>query len=115
MIGGWRLDLVSEVNRERSIKEARSVETLIFCNVNDSSVLMVLLTRLYLGEMIAAHKRLKEQSQILFIPGCDDAGPSTGLPALPRTPKHIPNAIFSSNSCNQTKAINYNFRGQITS
>jgi len=27
-----------------------------------------------LGEMIAAHTRLKEQSRFLFIPGPDDAG-----------------------------------------
>ncbi|XP_052722973.1 DNA polymerase epsilon subunit B isoform X2 [Vigna angularis] len=59
-----------------------------------------------LGEMIAAHTRLKEQSQFLFIPGPDDAGPSTVLPrcALPKylteeLQKHIPNAIFSSNPC----------------
>ncbi|KAL9324375.1 hypothetical protein ACSQ67_009232 [Phaseolus vulgaris] len=59
-----------------------------------------------LGEMIAAHTRLKEQSRFLFIPGPDDAGPSTVLPrcALPKylteeLQKHIPNAIFSSNPC----------------
>ncbi|KAK7380120.1 hypothetical protein VNO78_32543 [Psophocarpus tetragonolobus] len=55
-----------------------------------------------LGEMIAAHTRLKEHSRFLFIPGPDDAGPSTVLPrcALPKylteeLQKHIPNAIFS--------------------
>ncbi|RVX14082.1 DNA polymerase epsilon subunit B [Vitis vinifera] len=38
-----------------------------------------------LGQMIASHPRLKEHSQFLFIPGPDDAGPSTVLPrcALP--------------------------------
>ncbi|RDY07744.1 DNA polymerase epsilon subunit B, partial [Mucuna pruriens] len=59
-----------------------------------------------LGEMIAAHPRLTEHSQFLFIPGPDDAGPSTVLPrcALPKylteeLQKHIPNAMFSSNPC----------------
>ncbi|KAL2328055.1 hypothetical protein Fmac_021482 [Flemingia macrophylla] len=59
-----------------------------------------------LGEMIAAHPRLTEHSKFLFIPGPDDAGPSTVLPrcALPRylteeLRKHIPNAIFCSNPC----------------
>ncbi|KAL2967810.1 hypothetical protein AAZX31_16G194900 [Glycine max] len=59
-----------------------------------------------LGEMIAAHTRLKEHSKFLFIPGPDDAGPSNVLPrcALPKylteeLQKHIPNAIFSSNPC----------------
>ncbi|KAK7270679.1 hypothetical protein RJT34_26009 [Clitoria ternatea] len=59
-----------------------------------------------LGEMIAAHPRLKEQSKFLFIPGPNDAGPSTVLPrcALPKylteeLQKHIPNALFSSNPC----------------
>ncbi|KAL5173989.1 DNA polymerase epsilon subunit B [Glycine soja] len=42
-----------------------------------------------LGEMIAAHTRLKEHSKFLFIPGPDDA----------ELQKHIPNAIFSSNPC----------------
>ncbi|XP_034227318.1 DNA polymerase epsilon subunit B-like isoform X1 [Prunus dulcis] len=59
-----------------------------------------------LGQMIAAHPRLKEGSCFLFIPGPDDAGPSTVLPR-PSLPKylreelqnHIPNAIFSSNPC----------------
>ena len=75
-----------------------------------------------LGEMIAAHTRLKEHSKLLIIPGPDDAGidivnklitprlliffpgPSTALPrcALPNylteeLQKHIPHAIFSSN------------------
>ncbi|CAB4281581.1 unnamed protein product [Prunus armeniaca] len=58
-----------------------------------------------LGQMIAAHLRLKEGSCFLFIPGPDDAGPSTVLPR-PSLPKylreelqnHIPNAI-SSNPC----------------
>ncbi|XP_038724892.1 DNA polymerase epsilon subunit B isoform X2 [Tripterygium wilfordii] len=59
-----------------------------------------------LGKVIGAHPRLKEHSRFLFIPGPDDAGPSTVLPrcALPKylteeLQKHIPNAIFSSNPC----------------
>ncbi|KAK1586860.1 hypothetical protein Q3G72_006817 [Acer saccharum] len=59
-----------------------------------------------LGQMIAAHPRLKDHSQFLFIPGPEDAGPSTALPrcALPKylteeLQKYIPNAIFSSNPC----------------
>ncbi|PKI53449.1 hypothetical protein CRG98_026139 [Punica granatum] len=59
-----------------------------------------------LGQMIATHTRLKEQSRFLFIPGPDDAGPAAVLPrcALPRYvteefQQHIPNAIFSSNPC----------------
>ncbi|XP_062159614.1 DNA polymerase epsilon subunit B [Alnus glutinosa] len=59
-----------------------------------------------LGQLIAAHPRLKEHSRFLFIPGPDDAGPSTVLPrcSLPKylteeLQKHIPNAIFSSNPC----------------
>ncbi|WVZ15724.1 hypothetical protein V8G54_013290 [Vigna mungo] len=56
-----------------------------------------------LGEMIATHKRLKEQSQFLFIPGPDDVGPSTGLPrcALPNylteeLQKNIPMSYFQA-------------------
>ncbi|KAI3776398.1 hypothetical protein L1987_46179 [Smallanthus sonchifolius] len=59
-----------------------------------------------LGKMIGNHQRLKENSRFLFIPGPDDAGPSTVLPrcALPKfiteeLRKHIPNAIFASNPC----------------
>ncbi|KAF9606601.1 hypothetical protein IFM89_026922 [Coptis chinensis] len=59
-----------------------------------------------LGEMIAAHPKLKAQSRFLFIPGPDDAGPSTALPrcALPKylteeLRNHLPDAIFSSNPC----------------
>ncbi|CAI9270655.1 unnamed protein product [Lactuca saligna] len=59
-----------------------------------------------LGEMIAKHPRLKEQSRFLFIPGPEDAGPSSVLPkcALPKyitveLQKHVPNAIFASNPC----------------
>ncbi|KAM1938384.1 hypothetical protein ACFX15_015412 [Malus domestica] len=59
-----------------------------------------------LGQMIAAHPRLAERSCFLFIPGPDDAGPSTTLPrnALPKylteeLQNHIPNCIFSSNPC----------------
>ncbi|KAL5746867.1 hypothetical protein ACOSP7_023847 [Xanthoceras sorbifolium] len=59
-----------------------------------------------LGQMIAAHPRLNNHSRFLFIPGPEDAGPSTVLPrcALPKylteeLQKYIPNAIFSSNPC----------------
>lgn len=59
-----------------------------------------------LGEMIGKHPRLKEHSRFLFVPGPDDAGPSTVLPrcALPKYiteefQKHVPNAIFASNPC----------------
>ncbi|PIA36125.1 hypothetical protein AQUCO_03400201v1 [Aquilegia coerulea] len=59
-----------------------------------------------LGEMIVAHPRLNEHSRFLFIPGPDDAGPSTALPrcALPKylteeLQKHVPGAIFLSNPC----------------
>ncbi|KAI3724271.1 hypothetical protein L2E82_36043 [Cichorium intybus] len=61
-----------------------------------------------LGEMIGKHPRLKEHSRFLFVPGPDDAGPSTVLPrcALPKYiteefQKHVPNAIFASNPCRQ--------------
>ncbi|XP_010493271.1 PREDICTED: DNA polymerase epsilon subunit B-like isoform X2 [Camelina sativa] len=59
-----------------------------------------------LGRMIENHPKLKENSRFLFIPGPDDAGPSTVLPrcALPNYLTEelrniIPNAIFSSNPC----------------
>ncbi|KAK3192937.1 hypothetical protein Dsin_024247 [Dipteronia sinensis] len=59
-----------------------------------------------LGQMIAAHPRLKDHSRFLFIPGPEDAGPSTALPrcALPKylieeLQEYIPIAIFSSNPC----------------
>ncbi|CAH2060898.1 unnamed protein product [Thlaspi arvense] len=59
-----------------------------------------------LGRMIVDHPRLKENSQFLFIPGPDDAGPSTVLPrcGLPNyltkeLQDLIPNAIFASNPC----------------
>ncbi|KAJ9542496.1 hypothetical protein OSB04_029002 [Centaurea solstitialis] len=59
-----------------------------------------------LGQMIGKHPRLKEHSRFLFIPGPEDAGPSTVLPrcALPKyiteeLQSHIPNAIFASNPC----------------
>ncbi|KAG2331878.1 hypothetical protein Bca4012_018550 [Brassica carinata] len=59
-----------------------------------------------LGRMIGNHPRLKESSRFLFIPGPDDAGPSTVLPrcGLPNYLTEelrdvIPNAIFSSNPC----------------
>ncbi|KAL3574921.1 hypothetical protein D5086_023022 [Populus alba] len=59
-----------------------------------------------LGQMIGAHQRLKEHSRFMFIPGPEDAGPSTALPRCPlpkylteELQKHIPNAIFASNPC----------------
>ncbi|KAL8162554.1 hypothetical protein V2J09_014043, partial [Rumex salicifolius] len=59
-----------------------------------------------LGELIASHPRLKENSRFLFIPGPGDAGPSTALPrcSLPKyfseeLQKYIPNALFLSNPC----------------
>ncbi|CAH8357691.1 unnamed protein product [Eruca vesicaria subsp. sativa] len=59
-----------------------------------------------LGRMIGNYSRLKESSRFLFIPGPDDAGPSTVLPrcGLPNYLTEelrdvIPNAIFSSNPC----------------
>ncbi|KAF9671236.1 hypothetical protein SADUNF_Sadunf12G0026400 [Salix dunnii] len=59
-----------------------------------------------LGQMIGAHQRLKEHSRFMFIPGPEDAGPSTVLPRCPlpkylteELQKHIPNAIFASNPC----------------
>ncbi|KAL1199185.1 DNA polymerase epsilon subunit B [Cardamine amara subsp. amara] len=59
-----------------------------------------------LGRMIGNHPRLIESSRFLFIPGPDDAGPSTVLPRC-RLPKYlteelqniVPKAIFSSNPC----------------
>ncbi|KAL1225854.1 DNA polymerase epsilon subunit B [Cardamine amara subsp. amara] len=59
-----------------------------------------------LGRMIGNHQRLKENSRFLFIPGPDDAGPSTVLPRC-RLPNYltqelrdvIPNAVFLSNPC----------------
>ncbi|KAG5233824.1 DNA polymerase epsilon [Salix suchowensis] len=59
-----------------------------------------------LGQMIGAHQRLREHSRFMFIPGPEDAGPSTVLPRCPlpkylteELQKHIPNAIFASNPC----------------
>ncbi|KAH6770525.1 DNA polymerase epsilon subunit B2 [Perilla frutescens var. hirtella] len=59
-----------------------------------------------LGKMIADHKRLKEHSRFVFIPGPDDIGPSNALPrcSLPKYiteefQNHIPNAVFLSNPC----------------
>ncbi|GLU18413.1 hypothetical protein SLE2022_347170 [Rubroshorea leprosula] len=76
------------------------------CNLSFHSFSSLRLQFGKLGEIIAAHPRLKEHSRFLFIPGPDDAGPSTVLPrcALPRyltaeLLKHVPNAIFSSNPC----------------
>ncbi|KAF8389639.1 hypothetical protein HHK36_024158 [Tetracentron sinense] len=76
------------------------------CNLSFHSFSSLRLQFGKLGEMIGAHPRLKEHSQFLFIPGPDDAGPSTVLPrcSLPKylteeLQKHIPNAIFSSNPC----------------
>ncbi|KAH9780808.1 DNA polymerase epsilon subunit B [Citrus sinensis] len=76
------------------------------CNLSFHSFSSLRLQFGKLGQMIAAHPRLKEHSRFLFIPGPDDAGPSTVLPrcALPKylteeLQKYIPNAIFSSNPC----------------
>ncbi|KAJ9183147.1 hypothetical protein P3X46_007051 [Hevea brasiliensis] len=76
------------------------------CNLSFHSFSSLRLQFGKLGKMIAAHPRLKEHSLFLFIPGPDDAGPSTVLPrcALPKylteeLQKYIPNAIFSSNPC----------------
>ncbi|XP_048233622.1 DNA polymerase epsilon subunit B isoform X2 [Ricinus communis] len=76
------------------------------CNLSFHSFSTLRLQFGKLGKMIAAHQRLKEHSRFLFIPGPDDAGPSTVLPrcALPKyltedLQKHIPNAIFSTNPC----------------
>uniref|UniRef100_A0A7N0VA45 DNA polymerase epsilon subunit n=1 Tax=Kalanchoe fedtschenkoi TaxID=63787 RepID=A0A7N0VA45_KALFE len=58
------------------------------------------------GLMIASHTRLKERSRFVFIPGPDDAGPSTVLPrcALPKyiieeLLNNVPDAVFLSNPC----------------
>ncbi|XP_050234575.1 DNA polymerase epsilon subunit B [Mercurialis annua] len=76
------------------------------CNLSFHSFSTLRLQFGKLGKMIAAHPRLKEQSRFLFIPGPDDAGPSTVLPRCPlpkylteELQKHIPNAIFSTNPC----------------
>ncbi|XP_057446745.1 DNA polymerase epsilon subunit B [Lotus japonicus] len=76
------------------------------CNLSFHSYSTLRLQFGKLGQMIAAHPRLKEHSRFLFIPGPDDAGPSTVLPrcALPKyiteeLQEHIPNAIFASNPC----------------
>ncbi|XWS60801.1 hypothetical protein CRYUN_Cryun07bG0068500 [Craigia yunnanensis] len=76
------------------------------CNLSFHSFSSLRLQFAKLGRMIEAHPRLKEQSRFLFIPGPDDAGPSTVLPrcALPKylteeLQKHVPNAMFSSNPC----------------
>ncbi|GMH14107.1 hypothetical protein Nepgr_015948 [Nepenthes gracilis] len=76
------------------------------CNLSFRSFSSLRIQFEKLGKMIADHPRLKEQSRFLFIPGPDDAGPSTSLPrcALPKyfseeLQKHIPKAIFLSNPC----------------
>ncbi|KAI4352050.1 hypothetical protein L6164_006336 [Bauhinia variegata] len=77
------------------------------CNISFNSYSSLRLQFGKLGQMIAAHPRLKEHSRFLFIPGPDDAGPSAAvLPrcALPKylteeLQKYIPNVIFSSNPC----------------
>ncbi|VVA19595.1 PREDICTED: DNA polymerase [Prunus dulcis] len=51
-----------------------------------------------LGQMIAAHPRLKEGSCFLFIPGPDDAGPSTVLPR-PSLPKYLRGASKLHSKC----------------
>ncbi|KAL8240096.1 hypothetical protein R6Q59_013451 [Mikania micrantha] len=75
-------------------------------NISNNSISSIRSSFAKLGKMIGSHQRLKEQSRFLFIPGPDDAGPSTVLPrcALPKyiteeLQKHIPNAIFASNPC----------------
>ncbi|KAE8653182.1 DNA polymerase epsilon subunit B [Cucumis sativus] len=76
------------------------------CNIAFNSFSSLRLQFGKLGKMIAAHPRLNEHSKFLFIPGPDDAGPSTVLPrcALPKylteeLQMHVSNAIFSSNPC----------------
>ncbi|XP_022998323.1 DNA polymerase epsilon subunit B [Cucurbita maxima] len=76
------------------------------CNLAFNSYSSLRLQFGKLGKMIASRPRLKEHSKFLFIPGPDDAGPSTVLPrcALPKylteeLQMHVPNAIFSSNPC----------------
>ncbi|CAN1180291.1 DNA polymerase epsilon subunit B [Linum perenne] len=76
------------------------------CNLSFHSMKTLRVQFGKLGQMISAHTRLKDQSRFLFIPGPDDAGPSTALPRCP-LPKylteelrsHIPSAIFSTNPC----------------
>nr|XP_027121894.1 DNA polymerase epsilon subunit B-like [Coffea arabica] len=76
------------------------------CNLSFNSFSSLRLQFGKLGQAIATHQRLMEQSRFLFIPGPDDAGPSTVLPRCPlpkyiteELQKHIPNAIFSTNPC----------------
>lgn len=76
------------------------------CNLSYNSFSDIRLQFGKLGQMIGARRRLRDHSRFLFIPGPDDAGPSTVLPrsALPKyiteeLQKHIPNAIFASNPC----------------
>ncbi|GAV68532.1 DNA_pol_E_B domain-containing protein/Dpoe2NT domain-containing protein [Cephalotus follicularis] len=76
------------------------------CNLSFNSFSSLRLQFGKLGKLIKAHPRLNEHSRFLFIPGPDDAGPSTVLPrcALPKyltqeIQNHVPNAIFSSNPC----------------
>ncbi|KAH9724728.1 DNA polymerase epsilon subunit B [Citrus sinensis] len=52
------------------------------CNLSFHSFSSLRLQFGKLGQMIAAHPRLKEHSRFLFIPGPDDAGPSTVLPRI---------------------------------
>ncbi|CAN1266695.1 DNA polymerase epsilon subunit B [Linum perenne] len=76
------------------------------CNLSFHSMKTLRVQFGKLGQMISAHTRLKDQSRFLFIPGPDDAGPSTALPRCP-LPKylteelwnHVPSAIFSTNPC----------------
>ncbi|KAG6753784.1 hypothetical protein POTOM_041782 [Populus tomentosa] len=76
------------------------------CNLSFHSFLSLRSQFGRLGQMIGAHQRLKEHSRFMFIPGPEDAGPSTALPRCPlpkylteELQKHIPNAIFASNPC----------------
>ncbi|XP_071700833.1 DNA polymerase epsilon subunit B [Rutidosis leptorrhynchoides] len=75
-------------------------------NLSSSSFSSIRSNFAKLGQMIGNHQRLTENSRFIFIPGPEDAGPSTVLPrcALPKyiteeLKKYIPNAIFASNPC----------------
>ncbi|CAN0866426.1 DNA polymerase epsilon subunit B [Linum grandiflorum] len=76
------------------------------CNLSFHSMKSLRVQFGKLGEMISGHTRLKDQSRFLFIPGPDDAGPSTALPRCPlpnylteELRNHVPSAIFSTNPC----------------
>ncbi|XP_078441110.1 DNA polymerase epsilon subunit B2 [Wolffia australiana] len=76
------------------------------CNLAFNSFSSLRLKFAKLGELIGSHPRIREHSRFLFIPGPNDAGPSTVLPrcSLPRyfteeLQNRVPNATFSSNPC----------------